>query len=133
RPKLLAPTVVYAHDEGFGLGSLSLTGGLMMHRVSKRVVRATALLVIAIAALVAATVGNSAATKAPAATPANFKAVLNAVKGLKPADRTAKLHELAAKEGQFNLYTSLSSTVTKPLLSAWAAAYPDVKLNLYRA
>jgi iron(III) transport system substrate-binding protein len=105
----------------------------MMHRVSKRVVRATALLVIAIAALVAATVGNTAATKAPAAAPANFKAVLNAVKGLKPADRTAKLHELAAKEGQINLYTSLSSTVTKPLQSAWAAAYPDVKLNLYRA
>jgi iron(III) transport system substrate-binding protein len=105
----------------------------MMHRVSKRVVRLIALLAIATAALVAATVGNSAATKAPPAAPANFKAVLAQVKGLKPGDRTAKLHELAAKEGQVNIYTSLSSTVTKPLLSAWATAYPDVKLNLYRA
>jgi iron(III) transport system substrate-binding protein len=105
----------------------------MMHRVSRRVVRTTSLLVIAVAALVAATVGNTAATKAPAAAPANFTNVLNQIKGLKPADRTAKLHDLAAKEGQVNFYTSLSSTVTKPLQAAWNAAYPDVKLNLYRA
>ena len=105
----------------------------MMHRVSRRVVRATVLLGIAVAALVAATVGNTAATRTPPAAPANFTSVLSQVKGLKAADRTAKLHELAAKEGQINLYTSLSSTVTKPLQSAWAAAYPDVKLNLYRA
>ena len=31
------------------------------------------------------------------------------------------------------MYTSLSSTVVKPLQSAWADEYPDVKLNLYRA
>jgi iron(III) transport system substrate-binding protein len=105
----------------------------MMHRVSRRVVRATVLLSIGVAALVAATVGNTAATRTPPAAPANFTSVLSQIKGLKPADRTAKLHELAAKEGQINLYTSLSSTVTKPLQSAWAAAYPDVKLNLYRA
>src|SRR4051812_42648320 len=105
----------------------------MMHRVSKRVVRVTALLAITTAALVAATVGNSAATKARPAVPANFKAVLAQVNSLKPAARTAKLHELAAKEGQVNIYTSLSSTVTKPLQAAWATAYPDVKLNLYRA
>ena len=105
----------------------------MMHRVSKRVVRATSLLVIAIAALVAATVGNTAATKTPPAAPANFKNVLAQIKGLKPADRTAKLQQLAAQEGQVNVYTSLSSTVTKPLQSAWSKAYPDVKLNLYRA
>jgi iron(III) transport system substrate-binding protein len=103
-----------------------------MHRIPKRVWRTTALLVIALTALVAATVANTASKKTPAPTPSNFTDVLNQVKGLKPADRTAKLHELAAKEGQLNLYTSLSSTITKPLLSAWAKAYPDVKLNLYR-
>src|SRR4051812_15019455 len=105
----------------------------MMHRLTKQVVRATVLLSIAVAALVAATVANTAATRTRPAVPANFTAVLSQIKGLKAADRTAKLHELAAKEGQINLYTSLSSTVTKPLQSAWASAYPDVKLNLYRA
>jgi iron(III) transport system substrate-binding protein len=103
-----------------------------MHRIPKRVWRTAALLVIALTALIAATVGNTASKKAPPPTPSNFTDVLNQVKGLSPADRTAKLHELAAKEGQVNLYTSLSSTVTKPMLSAWAKAYPDVKLNLYR-
>jgi iron(III) transport system substrate-binding protein len=103
-----------------------------MHRIPKRAARTVALLVIALIALTAATVGNSASKKAPAPTPSNFTDVLNQVKGLKPADRTAKLHELAVKEGQVNLYSSLSSTVTKPLQSAWAKAYPDVKLNLYR-
>ena len=103
-----------------------------MHRIPKRVSRTVALLVIALTALTAATVGNSASKKAPPPTPSNFTDVLNQVKGLKPADRTAKLHELAAKEGQLNLYTSLSSTVAKPMVSAWAKAYPDVKLNLYR-
>jgi iron(III) transport system substrate-binding protein len=103
-----------------------------MHRIPKRAARTAALLVIALTALVAATVGNSASKKAPAPTPSNFTAVLNQVKGLSPAERTAKLHELAAAEGQVNLYSSLSSTVTKPMQAAWAKAYPDVKLNLYR-
>jgi iron(III) transport system substrate-binding protein len=83
--------------------------------------------------LVAATVANTAPTKAPPAAPANFTAVLAQLKGLKVADREAKLHELAAKEGQVNLYTSLSSLVTKGVSEAWKAKYPDVKLNLYRA
>ena len=56
------------------------------------------------------------------------------IKGLKPDARTAKLLELAKAEGgQVNVYSSLSSTVVKPLQDAWAAEYPDVKLNLYRA
>ncbi|MDX6475488.1 MAG: iron(III) transport system substrate-binding protein [Gaiellaceae bacterium] len=104
-----------------------------MQCITKRAARTVALLAIAVAALVATTVGNTASTKTPQAAPSNFKDVLNQVKSLKPAERTAKLHELAAKEGQINLYTSLSATVTKPMQSAWAAAYPDVKLNLYRA
>jgi iron(III) transport system substrate-binding protein len=103
-----------------------------MHVISKRVARTAALVAVAVAALVAATVGNTAARKAPPATPANFKAVLAQLKGLKPVDQITKLHQLAAREGEFNLYTSLSSTVTRPLLTAWSQAFPDVKLNLYR-
>lgn len=104
-----------------------------MHRLSKRGACATAVLAIALTALVAATVGSSASAKPAPKAPANFTAVLKQINGLKPSARTQKLHDLAAKEGQINLYTSLSSTVTKPLESAWKSAYPDVKLNLYRA
>src|SRR5215212_9630123 len=104
-----------------------------MHRISRRATRTMALLVIALAALVAATVGNSASAKAPPAAPANFKAVLKQVKGLTVKARTAKLASLAAQEGSVNVYTSLSATVTKPMEAEWKAAYPDVKLNLYRA
>src|SRR5436190_3870414 len=105
-----------------------------MHvRISKRFARTTALLAVAAAALVAATVGNTAATKQPPAAPANFTSVLGQIKGLKVKDREAKLHQLAASEGQVNVYTSLSSTVTSGITKAWAAEYPDVKLNLYRA
>jgi iron(III) transport system substrate-binding protein len=39
---------------------------------------------------------------------------------------------LAKQEGQVNVYTSLSSLITKPLQDAWAKEYPDVKLSLYR-
>jgi iron(III) transport system substrate-binding protein len=104
-----------------------------MHRITLRVVLACATLALVATSLVAATVANTAPTKAPPAAPANFKAVLAQLKGLKVADREAKLHELAAKEGQVNLYTSLSSLVTKGVSEAWKAKYPDVKLNLYRA
>ena len=104
-----------------------------MHaRISKRSARAAAVLAVVAAALVAATVGNTAATRQPPAAPANFTSVLSQVKGLKVKDREAKLHQLAAGEGQINVYTSLSSTVTGAVTKAWAAAYPDVKLNLYR-
>jgi iron(III) transport system substrate-binding protein len=112
---------------------MSLLEVLLMHRISKRGARTAALLVIALVALVAATVGNSASTKKPPAAPANFTSVLKQINGLKVSDRTAKLHQLAAQEGQVNIYTSLSSTVTGAVTKAWAAAYPDVKLNLYRA
>jgi iron(III) transport system substrate-binding protein len=104
-----------------------------MHRISKRVSRTAGVLAVAVAALVAATVGNSASSATAPTAPKNWTATLGQVKNLKPAGRTSKLHELAAKEGQVNVYTSLSSTVTKPLEAAWKTAYPDVKLNLYRA
>src|ERR671937_3250057 len=105
-----------------------------MHaRISKRSARAAAALAVVAAALVAATVGNTAATRQPPAAPANFKSVLSQIKGLKVKDREAKLHQLAAAEGQLNIYTSLSSTITGAVTKAWADKYPDVKLNLYRA
>jgi iron(III) transport system substrate-binding protein len=104
----------------------------MQGRVTMRIARATALLTVVAAALVATTVGNTASTKTPPAAPANFKSVLSQIKGLKVKDREAKLHQLAASEGQINVYTSLSSTVTGAVTKAWAAQYPDVKLNLYR-
>jgi iron(III) transport system substrate-binding protein len=104
-----------------------------MHRTAQRIVLACTILALVATSLVAATVANTAPTKAPPAMPANLKAVLAQVKGLKVKDREAKLLELAAKEGQVNLYTSLSSLVTKGLSDAWKAKYPDVKLNLYRA
>jgi iron(III) transport system substrate-binding protein len=104
-----------------------------MYRISKRLARTAGVLAVAVAALVAATVGNSASSATAPNPPQNWTALLGQVKSLKPAARTSKLHELAAKEGQVNVYTSLSSTVTKPLEAAWKTAYPDVKLNLYRA
>ena len=102
-----------------------------MH-ITKRTALACAVLVAVLAALVGAAAGISASKKQPPAAPANLKSVLAQVKGLKVADREAKLAALAKSEGQLNVYTSLSTLVTKPLTAAWAAAYPDVKLNLYR-
>jgi iron(III) transport system substrate-binding protein len=86
-----------------------------------------------LATVLAVLVGASVSSGASA--PANpLKSTLAKVKGLKPGPRTTKLLELAKAEGgQVNVYTSLSSTVVKPLQDAWAAEYPDVKLNLYRA
>jgi len=84
----------------------------------------------ALSSLVGASIASSARSAAPADP---IKPTLAKIKGLKPDARTAKLLELAKQEGQVNVYTSLSSTVVKPLQDAWAAEYPDVKLNLYRA
>lgn len=101
----------------------------MRSRPTKR-----AALVAALIAALAGLVGASVAASKVAATPPNpIKATLAQVAGLKVKAREAKLEQLAAKEGQVNVYSSLSKTVTKPLTSAWADAYPDVKLNLYRA
>jgi iron(III) transport system substrate-binding protein len=102
----------------------------MLHaRPSKR----TALVTVVVVAL-AGLVGASVASSRTSATPSNpIKSVLAQIQGLKVQAREAKLEQLAEKEGQVNVYSSLSSTVTKPLLAAWGSAYPNVKLNLYRA
>jgi iron(III) transport system substrate-binding protein len=102
-----------------------------MH-ITKRAVLLCAVLAALLAALVAAAAGTSAPTSTAPTTPSNLKAVLAQVKGLNPQARRAKLVELAGKEGQVNLYTSLSSLVTGAVTKAWAQDFPDVKLNLYR-
>ena len=98
----------------------------------RRAALLAAVVTVAGSSLAGASVASSSKQ---AATPPNpIKSTLAKIKGLKPAARTAKLLELAKAEGQVNVYTSLSSTVVKPLQAAWDAEYGnDVKLNLYRA
>lgn len=85
-----------------------------------------------LAALAATTVAGAATTAKQV--PANpLKGVLSQVAGLKVQARETKLHQLAAKEGQINVYTSLSKSIYPSVEKAWAATYPDVKLNIYRA
>jgi iron(III) transport system substrate-binding protein len=101
----------------------------MNARITQRRVLLGAILTAALVALVGASIGSTA----PAATPRNpIKPTLAKVKGLKVSAREAKLHQLAAGEGEVDVYTSLSKLVVSPLQKAWAAAFPDVKLNLYR-
>jgi iron(III) transport system substrate-binding protein len=102
-----------------------------MHaRLSKRVVLSLTILGTAVAALVGASVGSSSSLAKAPKNP--LTSTLSQVKGLKVPAREAKLHSLAAKEGEVSVYTSLSKLVVDPLQKAWSAAYPDVKLNLYR-
>src|SRR3954454_17320034 len=104
----------------------------MLSVFSRRAVLLSATAATALASLVGASVATSASSvKIP---PDPIKSTVAKLKGLKPDARTARLVALAKAEGgQVNLYTSLSSTVVKPLQDAWADEYPDVKLNLYRA
>ena len=111
----------------------------MQSRFSRRVVFALAVCSLALAAVV----GSSVSAAAPAAKvipPNPLKPVLAQIQGLKikggitANPRDAKLHQLALAEGgQVNVYTSLSSFITKPLQDAWKASFPDITLNLYRA
>jgi iron(III) transport system substrate-binding protein len=101
----------------------------MHDRIPKR---STAAAVVAlVVALAAASAGSSAPSTAPPPSP--IKALVKSLKGLSLSAREAKLHKLAAQEGQVNVYTSLSSLIVKPLQAAWTKRYPDVKLNIYRA
>lgn len=101
----------------------------MSERVGRSRVLLLAVLAAAVAALVATSVGSASSTAAPANPLAG---VLKQVGGLKVQARESKLADLAAQEGQVSVYTSLSKLVVDPLSKAWAAAYPNVKLNLYR-
>lgn len=96
--------------------------------LSRRV--AVAIAVAGLAGLIGASVAASRTARSIPPNP--LKATLAQVKGLKVQAREAKLHALAAKEGEVSVYTSLSKLVYPPLAKAWQATYPDVKLNLYR-
>jgi len=102
-----------------------------MHRSSK-----TPVLCVVLAAVVVALVGASQASTATTANtlPANpLATTLKSLSGLKYHDWLSKVTQMAAEEGQVNVYTSLSSLVQKPLEAAWAQQFPNVKLNMYRA
>jgi iron(III) transport system substrate-binding protein len=101
--------------------------------VRKRAALALSLLAALAVALVAATAGNSASTRTPPRAPAAFTSALNAVRGLSASARDAKLYQLAQQEGgQLNFYTSLTSLSAPALVKAFNAAYPNVKVNLFR-
>jgi len=95
---------------------------------------ASALIAAIVAVLVAASVGYSAARKAPPPVPAKLKQDITAVAGLKSATpRDAKLEQMAETEGgQVNVYTSLSSLIVKSVQAQWAKDYPNIKLSLFR-
>src|SRR6266581_2206043 len=110
---------------------------LMQLPFSKRSALSLAVLISALAAFVGASIGSAAAPVIP---PNPLKSVEAQVKGLaikggfpnNPRDQ--KLHQLALAEGgQVNVYSSLSSFITKPLTDLWKATFPDVTLNFYRA
>jgi iron(III) transport system substrate-binding protein len=106
--------------------------GLMHARIFARLTLLLALLAAVAVALVAASAGTSATAKS--VPPSPIRGLVASLKGLSLSAREAKLLNLAKQEGgQVNVYTSLSSLVTKAVQSAWAQRYPDVKLNLYRA
>jgi iron(III) transport system substrate-binding protein len=106
----------------------------------KRSALSLAVLVTALAAFVGASVGSAAPT-AKVPIPANpLKADIAKVAGLKikggfPGNpRDQKLLELAKAEGGVvNVYSSLSSFITKPLTDLWKQTFPDITLNFYRA
>ena len=108
----------------------------MQYRSSRRYA-IPALLVVALVVLVGAS-GGSASTRTTIP-PNPLTDVLSQIKGLSikggfpnnPRDQ--KLIQLAQQEGgTVNVYTSISSFITKPLQTSWAATVPQISLNLYR-
>src|SRR6478672_7478375 len=104
---------------------------------SRRSAVSVAVLVTALAGIVGASVGSAQNVPVP---PNPLKPVLAKVAGLQikggfPGNpRDTKLHQLALAEGgQVNVYSSLSSFITKPLTDLWKATFPDITLNFYRA
>jgi iron(III) transport system substrate-binding protein len=110
---------------------------LMQRHFSRRVTVSVALLVSAVAAFVGVSV--SSAAHSVTIPPNPLKPIEAQVQGLKikggfpnnPRDQ--KLHTLALKEGGVvNVYSSLSSFITKPLTTLWQQTFPDITLNFYR-
>lgn len=107
----------------------------MQFRSSRRLA-VVALLVFALAGLAGTSVGTASTPTIP---PNPLTSVLAKIKGLSikggfpnnPRDQ--KLIQLAQQEGgQVNVYTSISSFITKALQASWAATVPQIQLNLYR-
>jgi iron(III) transport system substrate-binding protein len=95
---------------------------------------------VAAAAFVGVSIGSAAPASKVPLPPDPLKSVEAQVKGLTikggfPGNpRDTKLHQLALAEGGVvNVYSSLSSFVTKPLMNTWKATFPDITLNFYRA
>jgi iron(III) transport system substrate-binding protein len=106
----------------------------------KRSALSLAVLVTALAAFAGASVGSAAPTAKLPIPPDPLTKIEAQVKGLSikggfpnnPRDQ--KLLQLAKGEGgSVNVYSSLSSFITKPLQDSWAQTVPDIKLNFYRA
>jgi iron(III) transport system substrate-binding protein len=106
----------------------------------KRSAFSLAVLATALAAFVAASVGSAAPTAKVPVPPDPLKKVEAQVKGLSikggfpnnPRDQ--KLLQLAKAEGgTLNVYSSLSSFISKPLQDSWKVTVPDISLNFYRA
>lgn len=103
----------------------------MHRRSSSGTVLVLAVLALAVAALVGATVGSSASEKAPPPSP--LKAILKQVQGKTLKERETILYNLAVKEGgQLNWYTSLSRTIGPGVQKAFEQKYPGIKINMFR-
>jgi iron(III) transport system substrate-binding protein len=108
----------------------------MQYRSSRRLAVVVALLVLGLVSLAGATAGTVGTRVAPPNPLTSVLAQINglSIKGGFPNNpRDQKLIQLAQQEGgQVNLYTSISSFITKPLQQSWAATVPQIQLNLYR-
>ncbi len=107
---------------------------------SKRSALSFAVIVTAFAAFTGASVGTAANT-AKVIPPSPLTSVLAQVKGLtikggfpnNPRDTKLRQINVGSEGAQINVYSSLSSFITKPLTDLWKATFPDITLNFYRA
>jgi iron(III) transport system substrate-binding protein len=108
---------------------------------SKRSALWLAVLATALAAFVGASIGSAAPAKNVPIPPDPLKSVLAQVKGLtikggfpsNPRDTKLRQINVGSEGAQINVYSSLSSFITKPLTDLWKATFPDITLNFYRA
>src|SRR5205823_1664265 len=99
-------------------------GGSMQARISKRSV----LLLAVVAAVLAVSGGATAGSSSVATTrpPNPLATLVPKLLHRNSQQREVLLHTLAAKEGEVDVYTSLSTLITGAVQKAWAARYPDV-------
>jgi iron(III) transport system substrate-binding protein len=99
-----------------------------MHRKAMRLVAIVPVVVLAVAAA-----SISALAKDPPPSP--LKGVLAQVSGLSLQARAQKLYDIAKNQegGEIVWYTSLDLPISTKVVAAFEAAYPGLKLSLYRA